>query len=139
MVEGEKKGEMKIRQWAYEVSGLVAIAVPGPQGQKGVQECEKLQECTLLPFSLGWMRLSPEVESLALTPLPPPTASVLLSETELKNSLAWGEKARGVEEKVELPGAGGQQRDKSYVGGPEQPTRPWARPRLQQPSTSKLA
>lgn len=73
MVEGEKKGEMKIRQWAYEVSGLVAIAVPGPQGQKGVQSVRSCRSARFLPSSLGWMRLALQKwRALLLTHSHPP-------------------------------------------------------------------
>lgn len=58
MVEGGKKGEMKIREWASEVSGLVAIAVPGPQCQKGVQSVRSCRNAHFLPFSLGWTHLA---------------------------------------------------------------------------------
>ena len=58
MVEGEQKEERKIREWASEASGLVAIAVPGPQGQKGMQSVRSFRSARFLPFSLDWTHLA---------------------------------------------------------------------------------
>lgn len=73
MVEGEKKEERKIREWTSEASGLVAIAVPGPQSQKGVQSVRSRRSARFLPFSLDWTNLALQKwRALLLTHSHPP-------------------------------------------------------------------
>lgn len=48
MVEGERKGEVKVKEWAPEA----ATAVLGPQCQKWVQSIRSRRRARFMPFSL---------------------------------------------------------------------------------------